>query len=708
MHVQPQILAGDGNEATAPPRPNSTSAVRVDLNGLRGIAIALVVVFHIWMGRVSGGVDVFLTLSGFFFTASLIRTAQSGGSIDPLIRVRRILRRLGPPLMMVLAAVALATLTLLPRTRWADVGDQLVSAVFFYTNWELAWTAQDYLAADQNVSPVQHLWSVAVQFQFYLLAIAVVFGLAWIVRRSKGGQPMSPPAGLYLVLFAGAALLSFVYAADGTSEMQSWNYYDTGARLWEILIGAAIAALFAARQARDRPAHRWRDGQSWVGRSASTLLAFAGLTAIALCGFVLDGVREFPGPWALLPVSATVALILAGPATPVARLMSTRFGVWLGSIAFPLYLWHWPILIFALFWTGEPSAGPTLGFFVVGLSVLLATATVRLVEKPLQAPNMSIPKVLITVVATATAAVVVCGSVGWNYYIDRSVTDLQAGSIVDASTHPGALVLTDGALAEDAEVIPALFSAPADLPITTIEGCIADFDTRDVISCEYGNKDSERTIALAGGSHAEHWITALDQLGREKGFRVVTYLKMGCPLTVGSMPMLGDSEYPGCLDWSDSVLGEIERSKPDYVFTNSTRPRPDGPGDVTPDSYVQVWAQLADHGVPVLGVRDNPWLARDGVAYRAADCLAEGGTATSCGVPRQNALSPLDPALAASFQYPSVHLLDLSNALCDGPVCRVIQGNVLVYRDEHHLTATYVRTLTTELSRQIAAATGWW
>ncbi|MCZ4078759.1 acyltransferase family protein [Rhodococcus sp. H36-A4] len=708
MHVQPQFLAGDENEATAPPRPTSASEVRVDLNGLRGIAIALVVVFHIWMGRVSGGVDVFLTLSGFFFTASLLRTAQSGGSIDPITRVRRILRRLGPPLMVVLAAVALAALALLPRTRWADVGDQLISAVFFYTNWQLAWTAQDYLAADQSVSPVQHLWSVAVQFQFYLLAMAVVFGLAWIVRRSRVGRQMSPPAGLYLVLFAGAALLSFVYAADGTSEMQSWNYYDTGARLWEILIGAAIAALFAARQARDRPAHRWRDGQSWVGRWARTLLAVAGLTAIALCGFVLDGVREFPGPWALLPVSATVALILAGPATPVAQLMSTRFGVWLGSIAFPLYLWHWPILIFALFLTGEPSAGPTLGSVIIVLSVLLAMATVHLVEKPLQSPDTSAPKVLITVVSTVTAAVVVCGSLGWNYYIERSVADLQAGGIVDTSTHPGALVLTDSALAEDAEVVPALFSAPADLPITTIEGCIADFDTRDVISCEYGNKGSERTIALAGGSHAEQWITALDQLGREKGFRVVTYLKMGCPLTVGSMPMLGDSEYPGCLDWTDSVLGEIERNKPDYVFTNSTRPHPDDHGDVTPDSYVQVWAQLADHGVPVLGVRDNPWLDRDGVAYRAADCLAEGGTSTSCGVPRQNAFSPLDPALAASFRYPGVHLLDLSNALCDGPVCRVIQGNVLVYRDEHHLTATYVRTLTTELSRQIASATGWW
>ncbi|MGB2720132.1 MAG: acyltransferase, partial [Rhodococcus sp. (in: high G+C Gram-positive bacteria)] len=149
--------------ATAPPpsgprRPPQ----RHDLNGLRGVAIALVVVFHIWMGRVSGGVDVFLTLSGFFFTASLLRSAESGASLNPITRISRILRRLGPPLLITLFAVAVTSVFLLPRTRWADLGDQLVSGVFYFVNWQLATTANDYLAADPSVSPVQHLWSVAV------------------------------------------------------------------------------------------------------------------------------------------------------------------------------------------------------------------------------------------------------------------------------------------------------------------------------------------------------------------------------------------------------------------------------------------------------------------------------------------------------------------------------------------------------------------
>ncbi|WP_037160332.1 acyltransferase family protein [Rhodococcoides fascians] len=703
MHAQYQP-AGTSVPAAPPVRAaDARPAVRQDLNGLRGVAIALVVVFHIWMGRVSGGVDVFLTLTGFFFTASLIRTARAGGSIDPFRRVARILRRLGPPLVLVLTGVAVATIVLLPRTRWVDIGNQLVSGVFFFANWELAWTSQDYLAADPTVSPVQHLWSVAVQFQFYLIAIAVVFGLSWILRKSRGASRPSPDPRVYLVLFVGAALLSFVYAADGTSRLQSWNYYDTGARLWEILLGAAVAAMYAAKP----PVHDGADA-SWPSKTARTALAAAGLTAIVACGFIFDGVQEFPGPWALFPVLATLALVLAGPDTPVAALLSTRFGLWLGSIAFPLYLWHWPILIFTLAYTGEQTADLLTGACIIGASVLLAMLTVRLVEKPVQAPARSIPRLAVTGTAAVLALALVAGSAGWNYYIQRSVANLQANDTVDPITHPGALELTDGIVAEDAPVSPALFSAPEDLPITTVEGCIADFETRDAISCEYGDTTANRTIALAGSSHAEHWITALDLLGREHGFRVVTYLKMGCPLTLGTMPMLGDSEYPDCLDWTETVLSDLAQIRPDYVFTTATRPSDDGPGDVTPDWYVQVWNELSAYGIPVLGIRDNPWLERDGIAYRAIDCLADGGNATSCGMERGNALGPINPALAASFRLPTVYPLDLSNALCDGPVCRVIEGNVLIYRDEHHLTATYVRTLTSELGRQMASATGWW
>ncbi|MEU3472427.1 acyltransferase family protein [Rhodococcus sp. NPDC006774] len=693
------VVAAQG-DADSPPSGTHRPPQRRDLNGLRGVAIALVVVFHIWMGRVSGGVDVFLTLSGFFFTASLLRSAEAGASLNPFTRITRVLRRLGPPLLITLLAVAVASVFLLPRTRWADLGDQLVSGVFYYVNWQLATTANDYLAADPSVSPLQHLWSVAVQFQFYLLAIAVVFGLAWIRRTVRPDGPRSLRPQTFAAIFAVIAVVSFVYAADGVQRHQAWNYYDTGARLWEIMLGAAVAAVFATRS------HGPAETSSRYPRSSSTVrsvLAVVGMTVIVGCGFVVDGVTAFPGPLALVPVLATIALIVAGSETAVAATLSNRFFAWVGSIAFPLYLWHWPLLIFYLSATGRPHADVLGGLGIIGASVALAWLTVRLVERPTQSSTFTPGRIAVTATATIAAVAVTAGSVGWNVYIDRSITAVQADGSVDELTHPGALELTDGIRVEPADISPPLYSAPEDLPVTTLEGCIADFETRDAISCTYGDVDSDRTIVLAGSSHAEHWVTALDTLGLRHGFKVVTFLKMGCPLSTDTMPMLGPNEYPDCLDWTQTVLADVAAMQPDYVFTTATRPREDVPGDYTPNWYASVWQQLIGDGVGILGVRDTPWLA-----YRAIDCLADGGTAASCGIPRDEALDPVNPALASSFQLPGFSALDLSDAVCDDTVCRVEQGNVLIYRDEHHLTATYVRTLTTELGRQIGSATGWW
>jgi len=693
------VVAAQG-DADSPPSGTHRPPQRRDLNGLRGVAIALVVVFHIWMGRVSGGVDVFLTLSGFFFTASLLRSAEAGASLNPFTRITRVLRRLGPPLLITLLAVAVASVFLLPRTRWADLGDQLVSGVFYYVNWQLATTANDYLAADPSVSPLQHLWSVAVQFQFYLLAIAVVFGLAWIRRTVRPDGPRSLRPQTFAAIFAVIAVVSFVYAADGVQRHQAWNYYDTGARLWEIMLGAAVAAVFAARS--HGPTETW----SRYPRLSSTVrsvLAVVGMTVIVGCGFVVDGVTAFPGPLALVPVLATIALIVAGSETAVAATLSNRFFAWVGSIAFPLYLWHWPLLIFYLSATGRPHADVLGGLGIIGASVALAWLTVRLVERPTQSSTFTPGRIAVTATATIAAVAVTAGSVAWNVHIDRSITAVQADGSVDELTHPGALELTDGIRVEPADISPPLYSAPEDLPVTTLEGCIADFETRDAISCTYGDVDSDRTIVLAGSSHAEHWVTALDTLGLRHGFKVVTFLKMGCPLSTDTMPMLGPNEYPDCLDWTQTVLADVASMQPDYVFTTATRPREDVPGDYTPNWYASVWQQLIGDGVGILGVRDTPWLA-----YRAIDCLADGGTAASCGIPRDEALDPVNPALASSFQLPGFSALDLSDAVCDDTVCRVEQGNVLIYRDEHHLTATYVRTLTTELGRQIGSATGWW
>jgi hypothetical protein len=281
---------------------------------------------------------------------------------------------------------------------------------------------------------------------------------------------------------------------------------------------------------------------------------------------------------------------------------------------------------------------------------------------------------------------------------------------LSASDYPGARALINQAKVPKLPMRPTVLEAKNDLPETTTMGCISDFDSTEVINCTFGDETASRTIALAGGSHAEHWITALDMLGRQHGFKVVTYMKMGCPLTTEKVPLvMGDNRpYPGCREWNDRVLPKLVADHPDYVFTTSTRPWNIKPGDVMPGTYIGVWKILSDNKIPILAMRDTPWLVRNGEPYFPADCLADGGNAISCGIKRSDVLSPYNPTLDFVKRFPLLKPLDMSDAVCRKDFCRAVEGNVLLYRDAHHISKTFMQTMAPELGRQIAAATGWW
>ncbi|MDI9953032.1 acyltransferase family protein [Rhodococcus sp. IEGM 1305] len=691
MRPNPQVAASRPSHAAAP--PSAVNGYRYDLDGLRGIAIALVVVYHVWFGRVSGGVDIFLVLSGFFFTGMLVRRAgaDSGPSIPAVLR--RTARRLLPAFVVVSAATAVVTVIQRPFTQWSGIADQLLASLLYVQNWQLARTASDYAAADASVSPLQHLWSMSVQGQFYLVALAVVAGIAWTCRRRGRPDLLRRVLGGVLVL---GLVASFAYAAVLSQDRQSWAYFDTFARLWELLAGALLALVV----------HRVA-----LPRWSRTVLAVSGFAVVLGCGFLVDGAALFPGPAALIPVGAAVALILAGAGRSeqpgIVTMMASRPFVELGGLAYSLYLWHWPILIFYLTWRERPAVGALGGLAVTLVSLVLAWLTQRLIEARFQTGSARPRRALTALVAILGVAVVGTAS-GWHVYLVRNPETTARVGELDPWLYPGAASLTDGAFAPRTDMRPTLLEASGDLPQPTLDGCISDLSTRDVVTCVYGDLTADRTIAVVGSSHAEHWVPALDRIGQQRGIRVETYLKMGCPLTVADVPLLAGEPYPECGDWSRDVLDRLRDHRPDWVFSTSSRPNEEGAGDVTPDDYVGLWARLADFGLPFLGIRDTPWLHNDGVPYSVVDCLADGGDADSCGMPRDDVLAPDNPTLEAARDLLSVHPLDLTDAVCDVAICRAVQGNILVYHDSHHLSATYVRSLVPELDRQIGMATRWW
>jgi peptidoglycan/LPS O-acetylase OafA/YrhL len=719
----------------APPRPASLTApgpttraagsssgarasgfYRHDLDGLRGVAIALVAVFHVWFGRVSGGVDVFLALSGFFFGGRLLRTALTPGtSLWPVPEVTRLVRRLLPALVVVLAASALLTILIQPETRWETFADQSLASLGYFQNWELANTASDYLRAGEAVSPLQHIWSMSVQGQFYIAFLALIFLSAWLFRRVFKKHMRAA----FVVLLGALTIASFVYAIFAHNADQATAYYNSFARAWELLLGALIGALV--------PYVRW---PMWL----RTTVAVVSLAAILACGALIDGVKEFPGPLALVPVGATILFILSaanrladphtGGRLPAPnRLLATAPFVSLGAVAYSLYLWHWPLLIFWLSYTGHTRATFAEGAGVLAVSGVLAWLTTKYVENPLRyrAPTHPVsvvplrmrlrrPTMVLGSVVALLGVALTATSFTWREHVTVVRADGKELSGLSSRDYPGALALLDHAKVPKLPMRPTVLEARKDIPITTEDGCISDFDNTGVINCTFGDESATRTIALAGGSHAEHWVTALDLLGRLHNFKVVTYLKMGCPLTTEKMPLvMGDNRpYPKCRDWNDRVMSKLIADHPDFVFTTSTRPWNIKPGDVMPGTYIGVWKKLSDNNIPILAMRDTPWLVRNGEPYFPADCLADGGNAVSCGIKRADVLSPYNPTLDFVTRFPLLKPLDMSDAVCRKDFCRAVEGNVLLYHDSHHISTTYMRTMTGELGRQIAAATGWW
>lgn len=691
---------------------------RHDLDGLRGVAIALVAVFHVWFGRVSGGVDVFLVLSGFFFGGSLLRTALNPDStLSPASEVLRLVRRLLPALVLVLAAAAALTVLVQPQTRWETFADQSLATLGYFQNWELSATASNYLRAGEAVSPLQHMWSMSVQGQFYIAFLALVFAFALLLRRPLGKNLRM----VFIALLTALTVASFVFAVIIHRADQTAAYYNSFARAWELLLGALVGALV--------PYITW---PMWLRTAAAAI----GLAAIVSCGALIDGVKQFPGPWALVPVGAAVLLILAAanrqshPSTrdrlPLPnRLLAAAPLVALGAMAYSLYLWHWPLLIFWLAYSGDARAGFLPGTVILLVSGVLAYLTTRYVEEPLRyrrgaaapapvavpwrtrlrRPTMALGTTLALLGVALTAT-----SFTWREHVIVQRANGKELLGLSSAEYPGARALLNHARVPNLPMRPTVLEAKDDVPKSTSDGCISDFDNAGVINCTYGDPSATRTIALAGGSHAEHWITALDALGQKRHFKVVTYLKMGCPLTTEQTPLvMGDNRpYPQCHEWNQRVMAKLIADHPDYVFTTSTRPWNIKPGDVMPATYIGIWKTLSDNKIPILAMRDTPWLVRNGQPFFPSDCLASGGNAYSCGIKRSEVLSDRNQTLDFLTQFPLMKVLDMSDAVCRADYCRAVEGNVLIYHDSHHVSATYMRTMTPELGRQLAAATGWW
>lgn len=684
---------------------------RDDLDGLRMFAVLLVAVYHVWIGRVSGGVDIFLLLSGFFVGGGIVRACLRGDfAFAPFLA--RTARRLLPSLLVVLLVTLAATVVTSPVPRWSEAARQTLASAFYVENWYLVEAGRDYGAASVVDSPYQHLWSMSVQGQLFV-GIAAVAVITLALLRKRGVTPRPRAA---LIVIVAVCVASLAWATIGVVADPVGAYFDTAGRGWEFLIGTVLALI------TDRNLYPRAELIARVRPAVGTVFAWGGVVAILCTGPFIDGAELFPGPAALVPLGGAAMLILfrEGRWSP-ARFFAWRPFAAAGIYAYAFYLWHWPVLVFLLRLRDGEQVGWLAGSGVIAVSALLAWATVRFVDRHAGATRVPAPREaqrpvrgdavprrlrlarLPLPTMVIVASLVIALPAAWLAHVE--IGRAQLGQIAsDLDRYPGASVVAyPGLFSWDPSDgrIPSIALAAEDKPMPVGDGCNAIED--EVVVCSYGDLTATRVLAVVGGSHTEQWVDVLATLGEETGFRVDTMIKWSCELVDGKR----DVEFfeDVCVSWSANALDELLAERPDAVFTTATRPSnvDDGRREMIPRAYERAWERLASAGIRTLAIRDNPWTGSDPVG-----CVAESETPElTCGVARADVLDESPPVTRTDADELRLSMLDLTDVLCSAEWCSFVEGGRLIYRDDHHLTNTWAMSTAPILRDRLLPLLGW-
>ncbi|MCW4385039.1 acyltransferase [Salinibacterium sp. SYSU T00001] len=655
---------------------------RRDIQGLRAIAVAAVVVNHAVPDALPGGyvgVDVFFVISGFLITSLIVRELAGGEGFDfSRFYVRRI-RRILPASLVVAVVTFVVCLIWLPPTLIPGVGTDLVATVFYVPNIAFAIEGTDYLAGTEP-SPFQHYWSLGIEEQFYLLwpLLLVVAWRAWAQRSS----------GLLAVTVAVCAA-SFAWCQYVTYTSPVWAFFSLPTRAWELALGG-VAALLAPRV------------HTLCSPAVAAVLSWLGLAAIVTSAVVLPGAAPFPGWLAAIPAAGAVALILGGGREVLwgpEIVLGRRPLQFVGEISYSLYLVHWPLLIVPITVIGASSEVPAWIGVVLGLAALpIAWLLYRWVEQPFRhAPGVVNlrPRVVIggAGVASLLAAILAATSL--------PVADARLaanGEVADVASHElGLVVPPEFSTIVPSNLTPALTEASTDIPSIYRDGCHLDWTATEPIGCSFGDVTSGVRVALFGDSHAAQWFPAVSELAERHGFQVDSYTKSSCPSAVVDV-VLDALPYDECSTWRSAVLERLVADPVDLVIVSNASNGAEAELDEWLEGLQQTVERVSAVS-PVVVIADTPYLP-----LVPPTCLAANMDDTAaCTVSPERAIrGKWAGALAATATAAGAKVIDLNDHLCDDDECGPIIGARLVYRDAHHLTASFARDLASVLWDEIS------
>jgi len=607
----------------------------LQIQGLRALAALLVTIFHAQL--VPGGfigVDIFYVISGYLITGLILREIEQTGSLDLNAFYQRRIKRLLPTSVFVLFITAIVGMFVLPAITRDALGRDLFAAAAYISNYLFAWWQNDYQNLNATPSPFIHYWSLAVEEQFYVVWPIFLLLLARYGRRA---------------IFWGISIttvLSLLWSVYQTQTSPIWAFYSLPTRAWELGVGALL--LFV-------PEKVWRN----------RFIPWLGVIGIAIATFNFDENTAFPGVNAVLPVFATAVLIGSISIWPRAfnDLSNNRISQWLGSISYPLYLWHWPALVLPSSALGRPLRIRERLFCIL-LTVVLAHLTSKFIEQPIRHKKIEGKKVYLFFVAT-------------------TITSLVAGLIISVTS--SSIISVKGTNYKfnliDVMEKPAVYG----------DDCHVNYGETKSGYCTYGDKKSNRTLVLYGDSHAAQWFPALEQIALERGYKLISLTKSACPAVDAPREDQGAFKNVHCEKWRQNSIARIKTIHPDAVITSSFQyfTPPSGFPSKSRwwnDGQRRLLSELRGSSNHLIYISDTPRPLRD-----IPNCLASRDSHTCDSTEKTrnviiNGFEKIDPTPWLCTSY-----------------CPAIKDGYVVYRDASHISVAASLALKPELEKALMA-----
>ena len=607
------------------------------IQGLRALAALLVTLFHAkWVNGGFIGVDIFYVISGFLITGLLLREIERTGTINFKVFYARRFKRLLPTSFFVLALTAIFSWMLVPPTMRSSLGRDVIAASLYVSNYLFAWWQADYQNLDATPSPVIHYWSLAVEEQFYLvwpLLILVFFMAATKLKLKK----------VLTLLVAGVTALSLVFSIYQTETSPIWAFYSLPTRAWELGLGALLVLLPPVKTKK--------------------LVGLLGFIFIIVSAIIFGETTAFPGLNAVLPVMGTVMLIATINTWPpfLNDVANSRLFQWLGEISYPLYLWHWPLLVLPSTYFARPLEVYERILAIIA-TIVLADLTHRFIEEPFR-KTKTIPTLVFKRSGVITLVSVLIGT----------VIIFSSSDKIDVSGINGAVSLAQ---------IKAR-------PLVYDDGCHANYAQTNSDKCEYADKKSQKTMVLYGDSHAAQWFPALVEIASRSGYKLISLTKSACPAVDTVRLDQGGFKMSRCKQWRINSIKRIQEIDPDVLIMSSFQyfaqpPRFTDREKWWNDGQRKLLTEVKNVSPHLIYLTDTPHPLRDIPA-----CLAN-YSISKCNTTQRS----------ENLSISGFNIINPNPWLCSR-VCPSVKDGVVAYRDASHISVDIAIALIPRLTQAL-------